>query len=219
MSARLLKNDCEVAGQSCVPFDYPEHDGDLTHTSHRLGVTHADPQTEAAGIIETARARAAEIEQEVLGNMTATVRANVEAEISSVINPWRDQLLKSLDELTKLRSETAQQAEQELVRLALEIARTVIHGEVHNGNEVATQLARVALSRIPNRTPATVHLNPEDLAYVEAIQDQLQTNHALTFVADRSIGRGGCLIQTEIGDVDATIEHQFDEVQQAILGN
>ena len=220
MSARLLKNEHGVATQPVTTFDFPEHDGRFAdQISHRAGVTHTDPETQAAKIIEAAYTQAAEIEREMREQMRATVRAEVDAEISRVINPWRDQLVQSLDSLTSLRGDIAQRAEDEVVRLALEIARRVIHLEVHKGNQVAVELARVALSRIPSRTPATVHLNPEDLDYVQANQDQLEANHALSFVADRSIGRGGCVIQTDMGEVDASIEHQFAEIEDAILNN
>jgi flagellar biosynthesis/type III secretory pathway protein FliH len=36
-------------------------------------------------------------------------------------------------------------------------------------------------------------------------------------VADKSVERGGCLVQTECGDVDARIEEQFREVERAFF--
>jgi len=216
MSARLLKSDGAFDVQPFAAFDIPQSDSDFSTGRVLDGVTNTDPESQAAKIIDDAHARAALIESEMRQQMQEVIEAEVAAEIARVVDPWRDELIQSLEKISAIRSTLVAQTEAELVRLALEIAQKVIHVEVSN-HQVALELTRAALSRIPNRTPATVHLHPEDLAYVELNQHQLPTSHVLTFVEDRSIGRGGCVVQTEMGEVDASIEQQFAEIEEKLL--
>ncbi len=219
MSASLIKSASSAGVEPFAAFALPQDDGTASSRVTVTGVTNTEPEDEAARIIDEARAFAAQIEREERERIELTIRTEVDAEIARVINPWRDQLQQSLDELTTLRAEIVQQSETDLVRLALEIAKKVIHREVASDSQIVLGLARVGLSRIPNRTPATIHLHPDDLAYFESNRDQIESGHPLTLAADRSIGRGGCVVHTELGEVDATIEQQFAEIEEALLSN
>lgn len=218
MSASLIKSNGQSLGQPFAVFSLPEDVG-ISSSLKGMGITNTDPESEAARIIDEARALAVQIEREARERMEGLIQAEIQNAIASVINPWRDQFQRSLTELTALRSEIVQQAEAELVRLALEVAKKVIHREVTTDHQIVLDLARVGLSRIPNRTPATIHLHPDDHAYFEINRDQIESGHALTLVVDRSIGRGGCVIHTELGEVDATIEQQFAEIQEVFLAS
>jgi flagellar assembly protein FliH len=206
MSARLLKCDSPLDIQPFPAFALPEDDMDFADGQVLSGITNADPESHAARIIEDAYAKAAQIETEAREQIQVAVRAEVDAEIKRVIDPWREELMKSLAELTGLKSTMVQQT-----------ARKVIHLEVCSNAQVAHELTRAALSRVPHRAPATIHLNPEDLAYVQTNQHQLPSSHGLTFVEDRAIERGGCVIHTEMGEIDASIEQQFTEIEAALL--
>ena len=219
MSARLLKHDGPLAVQPFAAFAPPEQEGEFPAGGLLSGVTNTDPESHGARIIEQAYAKAARIESEAHTRIEATIRAEVESQIVNVINPWREELVKTLDELSTLRATLYQQTESELVRLALEIAKKVIHLEVRSNDRVALGLARAALSRVPNRTPATIHLNPDDLTYVEANQHLLPSSHVLTFIEDKAIARGGCVVHTEMGEIDASIEQQYAEIEGALIEN
>jgi flagellar assembly protein FliH len=39
----------------------------------------------------------------------------------------------------------------------------------------------------------------------------------LSFQADPAVGRGGCLLESEFGDVDATIDGQLDQIHRSLL--
>ena len=219
MSARLLKHDSPLDVQPFPAFSLPENEGIFPAGQVLSGIGNNDPESQAARIIEDAYAKAALIESDANERMAATIAAEINAEVVRVIDPWRDELMRSLEELSVLRSTIIQQTESELVRLALEIAKKVIHLEVRSNQHVAFELTRAALERVPNRTPATIHLNPEDLTYVEENQHQLPSSHSLTFMADKALERGGCVVQTDMGEVDASIEQQFAEIEAALQEN
>ncbi|MEO5819671.1 MAG: FliH/SctL family protein [Vicinamibacteraceae bacterium] len=124
---------------------------------------------------------------------------------------------QTIEELSGLRQTLITETEREMVQLALILARRVVHREVTLDPELAAALAHVALERLGTNTPATVRLNPED--YTIVAQDSARWGgQTVTVVPDPSISRGGCLVESAFGSVDATIERQFDELSQALFG-
>jgi flagellar assembly protein FliH len=124
---------------------------------------------------------------------------------------------QTIEELGGLRQTLIHETEREMVQLALTLARRVVHREVTLDPELAAALAHVALERLGTNTPATIRLNPED--YTIVAQDSARWGgQTVTVVPDPSISRGGCLVETAFGSVDATIERQFDELSRALFG-
>ena len=124
---------------------------------------------------------------------------------------------QTIEELGGLRQTLIQETEREMVQLALTLARRVVHREVTLDPELAAALAHVALERLGTTTPATIRLNPED--YTVVAQDGARWGgQSVTVVPDPSISRGGCLVESAFGSVDATIEAQFDELSRALFG-
>ena len=124
---------------------------------------------------------------------------------------------QTIEELGGLRQTLIHETEREMVQLALTLARRVVHREVTLDPELAAALAHVALERLGTNTPATVRLNPED--YTIVAQDGARWGgQTVTVVPDPAISRGGCLVESAFGSVDATIERQFDELSRALFG-
>lgn len=177
----------------------------------------AQAQTEAERIISEARLRALALEQEVRDQGLQDVSAQAAAEASRLLEPLREKLVQTLEEVAHLQTSLMARVESDLLRLALEVAKKIVQREVTVDHEVALTLTRVALSRLHNRALATVRLHPEDYAYVNAHSERLGSHSSIEIVADRSIGRGGCLVETEMGDVDARIEQQFAEIERGFF--
>jgi flagellar biosynthesis/type III secretory pathway protein FliH len=64
--------------------------------------------------------------------------------------------------------------------------------------------------------------NPADLALLETasadLQTQVGTLRNLELVGDGRVGRGGVIVRTPGGDVDATIGSQLDRLREVMLG-
>jgi len=126
---------------------------------------------------------------------------------------------KLIGELGDLHRQTCRDVEAELVQLALAVARKVVGREVSLGPEVVTRIIRQALGRVEHAGRITVKLNPADLELLADIKPQLlkgmpEAGRA-AFEADKGIARGGCLIETDGGEIDARIERQFQVVEEA----
>lgn len=178
-------------------------------------------EMQAAKIIAEAEARVLEIEQTAREKGLAEARADFAVEVETAVNEQvseiREQLVLTVHEISNLYPTVTAQAEKDLVALALEIARKIVKREVTIDREIAVTLARVTLGKLHRHAIATVHLNPEDFAFVEKQREKLDFHGALELVEDRSIDLGGCLIRTDAGDFDARIESQFEEISRGLL--
>ncbi|MFN0085846.1 MAG: FliH/SctL family protein [Blastocatellia bacterium] len=174
-------------------------------------------RVEAERLIAGAQSREAEIERAARERGLSGAQTEVRLEIDRAVADLRAQLASSLDEVAGLRADLNARAERDLVRLALEIARKVVHREVRVDHEIALTLARVALSRLQSRAKAVVRLHPDDYAYVSERHERLGCEASVEITEDRSVGPGGCVVQSEMGEIDARIEQQFAEIERDFL--
>ncbi|HYK88133.1 MAG TPA: FliH/SctL family protein [Acidobacteriota bacterium] len=137
-----------------------------------------------------------------------------EKKVEAIMRRYSDTLM----ELGRLRAELYEQVEGEVVKLALEVAKKIVHREVQADKEIIQTLVRIALSHVAEKTAVTVHLHPTDYNFILERKAELsQSDHGVrevALLADRSIERGGCLVKTECGDIDARIEEEFREVER-----
>jgi flagellar assembly protein FliH len=126
---------------------------------------------------------------------------------------------ESILEIGKIRSSLYAQVEREVVKLALEVAKKIVHREIHVDKDIIQTLVRVALSHVAEKSAVTVHLSPQDYNHLLEQRAELSQSEGrdISLLADKSIERGGCLIQTECGDIDARIEEKFREVEHAFF--
>jgi len=103
--------------------------------------------------------------------------------------------------------------------LALEVARHVIAGELSANPERVMDVIQLALKQMVDTTrEARLLLNPEDAALVRPHLDDALDKNRLRIVEDVRIVRGGCLIETPQGDLDATLQARWREVVK-VLGS
>ena len=127
-------------------------------------------------------------------------------------------LAGTLEELGTLRDEVMRQTERQLVELALAIARRVLHREVSIAPELAGALAHVALERLGPSAPAVIRLHPDDYSTVTGQGSDLSNGRAVKVLPDPAVARGGCLVESDFGNIDASVDAQVDEVARAMLG-
>jgi flagellar assembly protein FliH len=163
-----------------------------------------------------AEARLATLEREAFAKgYEQGERAGLEAGGKQVDAMLR-RLAQTLDQLGDLRRTMIRETERQMVELALAVARRIVRREVALDQHLTLSMARLALERLGERTSATVRLHPDDLAATAAGRSEWSGSH-VTVVADASVRRGGCRIESDFGSVDASIDAQFREVARALL--
>jgi flagellar assembly protein FliH len=125
-------------------------------------------------------------------------------------------LAQTLDELKALRETMVRQTEQQMVSLALAIARRILRREAAVDQDLLVAMARVALERLGESGTATIRLNPEDYGATVQRHGDHWAGARVKVVADPGVSRGGCLVESEFGFIDASVDAQFDQVAHAL---
>jgi flagellar assembly protein FliH len=134
-----------------------------------------------------------------------------------VIQQWTHVLL----DMERQRKEFPRTYRNEVLKLLLGIAKRIFRRELLSHEEVITVVLQEAFRYVTDRGKVRVRLSPADYQYLCAHPDEppfsLDENSGVTMVEDPSITRGGCLLETSFGEIDATFESQFDEIVSQIL--
>lgn len=163
------------------------------------------------------QAHLATLEREAFANgYAAGERAGLEAGTKRGEAMLR-RLAQTLDELKALRVTLLRETEQQMVELALAIARKILRREAAVDRDLIVAMARVALERVGETGMATIRLNPEDYASTVQRHGDHWAGARVKVVADPTVSRGGCLVESEFGFVDGSVDAQFEQVAQALI--
>ncbi|MFY9227590.1 MAG: FliH/SctL family protein [Blastocatellia bacterium] len=172
---------------------------------------------ESEQIINQAQKQAKEIEKTTREQALNQARIEANVELTQAMEILNKDINKSLEELSFLGQQIAAHMEEDLLKLSIEIAKKVVHREITTDREVIISLVQVALARLHNRTVAYIRLNPMDYQYLVSNSERIATGKTIELSSDPTITRGGCIIETEFGNVDARIEQQFVEIERSLL--
>jgi flagellar assembly protein FliH len=107
-----------------------------------------------------------------------------------------------------------------VLELSLDVARQVVAGELAARPERILDVVNLALKQMAETSrEARLLLNPEDAALVRPHLEQVLDRNRLRIVEDARIVRGGCLIETAQGDLDATLPARWRQVVQVLGSN
>ncbi|MDT3706663.1 MAG: flagellar assembly protein FliH [Thiobacillus sp.] len=107
-----------------------------------------------------------------------------------------------------------------VLELALDVARQVVAGELAARPERILDVVNLALKQMAETSrEARLLLNPDDATLVRPHLDQVLDKNRLRIVEDTRIVRGGCLIETAQGDLDATLPARWRQVVQVLGSN
>lgn len=107
-----------------------------------------------------------------------------------------------------------------VLALALDVARQVVAGELTVRPERILDVVNLALKQMAETSrEARLLLNPEDAVLVRPHLEQVLDKNRLRIVEDVRIVRGGCLIETAQGDLDATLPARWRQVVQVLGSN
>jgi flagellar assembly protein FliH len=157
------------------------------------------------------------IEREAFAKGYAQGERAGEAAAAARLDATLQRLVATIDEIASLRTGVMRRAERELVRLALAMAERILRRQIDADRELLLVMARVAVERLGENAVATIRLNPTD--YEAAVARRApDPGKAVEVVADANVPRGGCLVRSAFGTIDASIDSQIRELSRALLG-
>lgn len=179
-------------------------------------------QDKAVQILTDAQQEATKIRQEA-EHLLSQVKEETE---KAKAKGYEEGRAEGMGELTaevlkarKLKEEFFATAEPDIIKLVLSIAEKVLGKLVEEHKETVLAIVRQALEKtLGDRI--TIRINPEDLKRLRAedlqFKDLLDRTRQLHFKEDEAIQKGGCIVETEIGTIDAQLETQLKAIRKAL---
>lgn len=138
-------------------------------------------------------------------------------EVNRLIERLHIILEKTLDKRQEILDET----EQQIVELVLLIARKVVKVISETQRNVVMQNILQSLRRVKGRGDVTIRVNLADVQltseHTKDFMEAVESIKNITVAEDSSVEKGGCIIETDFGAIDARISSQLNELEQKIL--
>jgi len=140
--------------------------------------------------------------------------------------PLVESFEKITRELAAYRRDMHRKVEREMVGMVVALAKKVIRFEMATREGSIQEMIRLAAQSVLDREYMTIKVNPEDLAHAEKFRPELSHLYPeiqkIVLEAQSGIARGGCVIETNFGAVDARIEkleEGLDKILQLAPGD
>ncbi len=171
----------------------------------------AQIQAQVAAAEAKAEARVREAREAGRREGEAAGRQALQAELREA----NARLAASIQQLAEMRPRLRMQAESDLVRLAVSIARRIVARELSVDPETITALVRVALDKLRMQEVTKVRVCPE---HKPVVQEYLTKNGVLhvEVIADQTQPRGGIVFETSRGNLDVSAETQLLEIERGL---
>ena len=192
----------------------------------------SDAEQAASKIIEDAKLEAERIIQEAnveKENIKATAHQDGYKEGheqgflegQNEVNRLVERVHKIVESVMVRREEILCETEQQIVELVLLMTRKVVKIISENQKTVVLSNVLAALKKIRTRGNITLRVNTEDLklttAHVDEFIKRIENVNGISVIEDSSVDRGGCIVETDFGAIDARISSQLAELESKIM--
>lgn len=132
-----------------------------------------------------------------------------------------DRLHLMVEKIMDKRVEILAETEQQIVDLVLLMTRKVVKVISENQRNVVMSNIVHALRKVKGRGDVHIHVNMAELAltteHTKDFLSAVENVRNITIVEDSAVDKGGCIIETDFGSIDARIASQLAELEQKIL--
>jgi len=143
------------------------------------------------------------------GEAAGRSRAAAEAQ------PALEKLARSIEEVARLRPRLLRETEAELVELAMGIARRILRRELSVDAEALQGLVKGALEKLSAREICRIRAHPELEPGIRRCLER-ESQSGIQVIGDATLERGGILVETSRGKLDASLETQLAEIGRGL---
>jgi flagellar assembly protein FliH len=147
---------------------------------------------------------------------TATLQADIQR-----YQQWVTSFDAMAIDMRRQFGESFKNLETSAVSLAVEIAQFILGRELHQDPSIVIAQVQKAIAQMHGVENVRLRLNSQDLEVVKnsraAIQAQNPDVRELIFIEDDMVERGGCIVETSIGMIDAQIRTQLDKIKNSMI--
>ena len=136
------------------------------------------------------------------------------AQISSQIDAINLRVARAVEELSAFKATLRREAEQDIVKLAVAIARKVLQREIAVDPEALVGLVKVALDKIDLRELHNVRVHPDQVEGVQRALQSIGTPRRIEVQGDATLECGAAVFETSRGALDVSVETQLRQIER-----
>ncbi|MEA2101207.1 MAG: FliH/SctL family protein [Thermodesulfobacteriota bacterium] len=210
-SSKILKNN-EIQPSSFSRFDVR----DVGEASGRKKAS----ELKAKEILRKAREEKEAIERDAYNKGLKQGQEQGKKVAIKRLEPLFETLDDTLKQVSSLRETLTQKHMQQMLDIVLMVAEKVIHRQINLSPEIIVDTIQAASLHLSEEDEVRVRLNPFDFEYMRDIEEiisrDLTGGKQIHIIEDSSVERGGALLETGLGDIDATIGSQLERIRDIL---
>lgn len=181
----------------------------------------ANAKSEAEKIIQDARLEEQKIKDDAKQDGFKQGHDDGYSAGESEIERLVERLRKMVEALMLRREEILKETEQQIVELVILMTRKVVKIISETQKTAIMSNILAALKKVKSRGNVILHVNLEDLKLASANADEfikrVENIQGITVVEDSTVEKGGCVVETDFGAIDARISSQLSELEEKIM--
>jgi flagellar assembly protein FliH len=217
MTSTVIKSGTNVRQVHGVAFQF----SDVARDANEFL---AGVRAQGDAILAEARREADQIrrraEQEGRQAAVAAATRILEEKVGKQLESLLPALRKAIDAINAEKPNWQRHWERSAVHLAAAIASRVIRREVEQTPDISLELVREALQLAVGSPRIAIRLHPEDhgaiAGQVSKLSDELARLAKCEVVADSTVNRGSCRVETEYGVIDQTFDAQLARIEEEL---
>jgi flagellar assembly protein FliH len=180
-----------------------------------------DARETAEKIGTDARIQAGKLEEEIRRTGFDAGREEGWKDGKAEVNRLIERLHVVLSKAIEKRNDIITQSEAQIVHLILQIAKKVVKVISEHQKNIVINNALQALRKLKNKSDVVIRVNLLDVNlmtdHAKDVVDLIENVKSVTVLEDATVDRGGCIIETDFGEIDARIAAQLKEIEDRIL--
>jgi len=149
---------------------------------------------------------------------TAVDESQVRASVMEELQAHFDDLLNAISGLKEARNSVIESAQSQLIEMAILIAEKVIQQKVESDPNLINSVIEGTFDKISGSDRIIFKINPADSEAVTSFQSTIESRlvgvEKISIQQDSTIEPGGCIIETDLGFVDVTIQEKMNLIVQ-----
>jgi flagellar assembly protein FliH len=146
------------------------------------------------------------------------LKLELDREYSDKLYKKYEEVYHIIEDFDKKLKEYEQSFERLVVGTSVELARKIIQKEVKD-QSIINDVVKEAISKVIGANEVRIKFHPDDMKELNTLSRNLINSSSFSkikFEEDEKIEKGGCLVETEIGNVDARISTQLEELRRKL---
>lgn len=147
----------------------------------------------------------------------AATEARLKAEYEARSNGEAEKIRQALELFQVERKDYFSRVESEVVQLALAISAKILHREAQVDPMLVAALVRVAIDKLHDGSSVSVRVSPAEAGKWRAFLANPLNAATIEIVEDAHLGAADCVLETELGSANFSIDAQMKEVEQGFF--